>query len=319
MSLSRRSNCFLAVLACAAAIPAIAQLQEQNAQTPNIVTAKIKVNDLSMIIVPVCINGSGPFDFLLDTGASKTIVDQKLADQLGLLRQGQKMLNGVLASVRMSVVHVNTLSVAGVTVAGGDVLSSDHPASVSSNVRGVLGEDFLENFDLLIDYRHQVIRFEAPLESMAETAVGEHIPLQVNGMLNGRPTYNRLLLSASIPQLGATPILLLLDSGSNHPTLLRDVQGLGNAMQESMRAGNFNQWTNGVASAYTVSAIRVGESTINDLTFISLPRHADVDTDGLLPTSLFHSVFICFRGRFVILNPSFSETLSAADTVRHGR
>ncbi len=49
-----------------------------------------------MIIIPVGINGSGPYDFLLDTGCAKTIVDQKLADQLGLPRAGEKTVVGIL-------------------------------------------------------------------------------------------------------------------------------------------------------------------------------------------------------------------------------
>src|SRR5205807_10031901 len=36
------------------------------------------------IIVPVKINGHGPFKFVLDTGATFTCIDQKLVDQLKL-------------------------------------------------------------------------------------------------------------------------------------------------------------------------------------------------------------------------------------------
>src|SRR3984885_15784296 len=84
--------------------PATAQVPEPTALTPNIVTAKIKLNDLSMIIVPVSINGSGPYDFLLDTGCAKTIVDRRLADELGLSRVSERTVVGVLDSSKMSVV-----------------------------------------------------------------------------------------------------------------------------------------------------------------------------------------------------------------------
>jgi len=40
---------------------------------------------------------------------------------------------------------------------------------------------------------------------------------------------------------------------------------------------------------------------------VTLSRRADVDTDGVVPTSLFHSIFISHRGRFVILNPSLPK------------
>jgi predicted aspartyl protease len=307
MSLTHRFNRLFVLLAFGTFLPAMAQVPEQTALTPNIVTAKIKLDDLSMIIVPVSINGSGPYDFLLDTGSAKTMVDQKLADQLGLQRAGEKTVVGTLASARMSVVHVNSLSVAGATVPWGDIFSSDHPATVTSKVRGVLGEDFLQNFDLLIDYRHQSIRLESPLGSMAETAVGEHLRLQLNGVLHGQPTRNRLVISGHIPELGDTPMLLLLDSGANIPTLFRDSLGPGAAQQEPMRAGNFNQWVSTSAPTRTVRSLSLGGNSLTNLTLIAISRRAEVDTDGLVPTSLFHSIFISHQGKFAILNPSFPK------------
>ena len=82
------------------------------------------------------------------------------------------------------------------------MFSSDHAATVTGKVRGVLGEDFLQNFDLLIDYRHQSIRLESPLGSMAETAAGEHLPLQLTGTYHGKPSYNRLVISGHIQEFG---------------------------------------------------------------------------------------------------------------------
>ena len=41
------------------------------------------------IVVPVTINGAGPFDFLVDTGDTDTIIDRKLAEELHLLSAGK--------------------------------------------------------------------------------------------------------------------------------------------------------------------------------------------------------------------------------------
>ena len=140
---------------------------------------------------------------------------------------------------------------------------------------------------------------------MAETAIGEHLPLQLNGVLHGQPTHNRLVVSGHIPELGDKPMLLLLDSGTNSPTLFRDSLGAGAAEQEPMRAGNFNQWVASSASARTVRSLSLGGNSLTNVTLIAISRRADVDTDGLVPTSLFHSIFISHRGRFVVLNPAF--------------
>ena len=46
----------------------------------------------TMIVVPVTINGAGPFDFLLDTGSSDTVVDRRLAEELHLPSAGEMIL-----------------------------------------------------------------------------------------------------------------------------------------------------------------------------------------------------------------------------------
>ncbi len=308
MSLTCRFSRIFALLACAICIPAIAAAQDQTEPTPRVVTARIKLDDLSMIVVPVSINGSGPYDFLLDTGCAKSIVDRKLADQLGLSRVGEKTIVGVLASAKALVVHVDSLSVAGVTAAGGEIFSSDDAATVTGKVRGVLGEDFLQNFDLLIDYRHQSIRIESPLGSMAQTATGEHLPLQLTGTYHGKPSYNRLVISGHIQELGNAMMSLLLDSGANQLTLFQDNLGPGANRADPVRAGNFNQWVALSSATRRIRSLNLGSNSVSDLTVVALSRRADVDVDGVIPTSLFHSIFISAHGKFVILNPSFPKT-----------
>ena len=185
---------------------------------------------------------------------------------------------------------------------------SDHAANVAGNIRGVLGEDFLRNFDLLIDYRHQSIRFEAPFGSMAETAMGEHLSLELTGTYHGQPTYNRLVISGRIQEFGDTLMLLLLDSGANYVTLFQDSLRQKSSQQETVRAGSFNQWVSSSVATRTIRYLSLGGNSVSGLTVVTLPRRADVDTDGLVPTSLFHSIFISSRGGFVILNPSFPKT-----------
>src|SRR5258707_10696866 len=100
MSLIHRLNVLFVLLASATLLPATAQIIAPSAPAPNIVTAKIRLDERSMMIVPVSINGSGPYDFMLDTGAAKTIVDQKLAEELHLSKVGERTVVGVLASAK---------------------------------------------------------------------------------------------------------------------------------------------------------------------------------------------------------------------------
>ena len=50
----------------------------------NVASLTLRLVQGSLIIVPVEINHSGPYDFLVDTGAQITTVDSSLAVNLGL-------------------------------------------------------------------------------------------------------------------------------------------------------------------------------------------------------------------------------------------
>lgn len=308
MSLRYRFSCLPVFLLFALSGAAMGAAEDQAGRDLQHATARIRLDERSMIVIPVRINGSGSYDFLLDTGASKSIIDRKLADQLGLARTGEKTVVGVLGSARMAIVHVDSLAVGEAMVGGGEMFSSDDRATVNGKVRGVLGEDFLQNFDVLIDYRHQSIRLEPPLSSMAQMATGERLPLQLNGMCHGKPTRNRLLVSGHIEEFGDATMLLLLDSGANQLTLFREKADSGLNQSEPIRMGNFNQWVGSTVDTRRIRSLSLGNHSVSDLTVVTLSRRAEVDSDGLVPTSLFHSILISSQGGFVILDPSFPKT-----------
>ena len=97
-------------------------------------TAKIEVGEQAIILVPVTINGTGPYAFMLDTGASRTMLDQKLADQLALPKIRKINVQGVLGSTIMSVVHANSVSVAGAAIS--DLGSLELPIAVCRSTPG---------------------------------------------------------------------------------------------------------------------------------------------------------------------------------------
>ena len=226
MSLFGRSYRFFALacftVCCSTAVVALEGVESADQG----VTIGIRLNERSMIIVPVSVNGAGPYDFMLDTGCAKTIVDRKLARELSLPLVGEKTVIGVLDSAKVLAMHVNSVSVSGATVLGGEVLSTDRASSAGGNVRGVLGEDFLRNFDLLIDYRHRLIRLEPASGSMAQSALGEHLPLQFNASNRGTPMRNQVIVSVRMLEFGNETMSFLLDSGTNQLTVFEMASAL---------------------------------------------------------------------------------------------
>jgi predicted aspartyl protease len=271
------------------------------------VTARIRIMNDYMIVVPVTINGSGPYDFVLDTGTSSTMLDQRLADDLGLRRSGETTALTPRGPMTLSVVHANSLSIAGATLASEDLLLLTYIKlpGLLSKTRGVIGEDFLRNFDVLIDYRRQVIQLESGPGSMAETLRGEHLPVEVNGAVHGEPT-GCLVVTGRIRELGDNSLSLLIDSGVNNLTLFRENLGVG-ARRQTFVNVDFISARLDLMETRIVQRLSLGKREVYDLPVIAVSGHPFPDVDGLMPTSLFHSIFISHQGKFVILNPSFSR------------
>ncbi len=111
MPLSRFSQISL-LLICVSSLPAIA------APPTTEVTVRIKLVNEYLIVVPVTINGLGPYDFVLDTGSNNTMLDQKLADELALPHGKATTIIGANGSRSLSAVYAESLSIAGATVDG---------------------------------------------------------------------------------------------------------------------------------------------------------------------------------------------------------
>src|ERR1700749_109042 len=75
-----------------------------------------------LIVVPVKVNGCGPFDFVLDTGSSATAIDTRLAKKLALPMNGKSVDIGIKDASDRELVHIDTLSVGKGTVADLDVM-----------------------------------------------------------------------------------------------------------------------------------------------------------------------------------------------------
>ena len=113
----------------------------------------------SQIAISVSVNRSGPYDFMVDTGAQTTTVDRRLAAELKLKSRSSipvlvanRLARADLAKAEL--IGAGPVVVRDLTVAVQDL---DQIQALNPSVRGILGENFLGRFDLLIDYRHKMI------------------------------------------------------------------------------------------------------------------------------------------------------------------
>jgi hypothetical protein len=264
----------------------------------------------SLILVPVMVNGSGPYDFVLDTGTSTTLIDPKLAAQLSLPRVGRTTQYDVQSSSAVPTAHVSELGLGGGKVRNLAVLVESVAGLnyFDGKIRGVLGENFLSRFDLLLDNRHRQVHLEeGPAGSMVEDLEGKRIPLIDHGSAEGEPTSRRLLLTAKAPHVGPNELTFALDSGASTVVLFRNThtgawvlrrQDHGApASSSSLQAGARPMFLR------RLQALTLGRRVLADLVAAVPTSFPAEDSDGLLPTGIFHSVYISHSGGFAIFDP----------------
>ncbi len=121
----------------------------------------------NLIIIDVLINGASR-PFVLDTGASATVIDQRTAEELQL-PDADKMEEAHAVGcgperTAVRFVRVDSLSVGGIHLSGLECGALSLGAicdKIGSEIAGVLGYDFLSRFKTTIDYREKRLTFES--------------------------------------------------------------------------------------------------------------------------------------------------------------
>ena len=249
------------------------------------------------MVVQARVNGAGPFSFLVDTGTTRTVIDPDLASQLQVPAIGEVNVTTVLhyrqdKLVRLQDVQLGEASISGL---GAMVDKLTRQKMLVPGIRGVLGEDFLSRFDLLIDYKERVIRFGEP------PPAGERCRFEATGQYQGAPTTNRLLIDVEFMEVSGNKVQLQLDTGARTPELFpasRDAhpsQPWGSSMATSSGA-------NGVIVHSNVT-LRIGNTMIPGQDVVQSRRAVAFDAAGLLPAAIFRRIYISHSGGFVVMNP----------------
>lgn len=115
-----------------------------------------------LVIVPITINGHGPYNFALDTGASITILSDQIAQSIGLPTAGPgQPVAGVGGNEVAVPVRVDKWSLGGLELPASIITRGKLPDSSKSNgLEGLLGSDVLSKFgQLTIDYSAGTVTF----------------------------------------------------------------------------------------------------------------------------------------------------------------
>jgi len=249
----------------------------------------LRVTAGRLLIVPVRVDGTGPYPFLLDTGATSSMIDEALAIRLRLPEVGAAIR--LTATSARSADLVRTRLALGSVEFDGDVLREPLGAiqAVDAAVRGVVGQDLLRRGNWWLDYRGaSLIEDEG---GALGGDVGERLPVHWH---SDRPAIDALLPDRRT-------LRLVLDSAATSPVLFRDMPGVSELGGEAVIHTLGDSRT---ARLRAFGPLRAGAASIPRLSAAVL--HDDApgrEEDGLLPAGLFEAIYFDNRAGAVVLNP----------------
>jgi predicted aspartyl protease len=168
------------------------------------------------VVAPVYVNGEGPFRFIVDTGANRSVLSPGLAQRLGLTAYGEAPVHTIHGETIAPMVTVNSLTYGGLTLPGEQVPLLG--GAVLAGEQGLLGVDGLRNRRLRMDFEHDCI------EIVPSRTAG---PLRGWARLDGEIRFGHLLMVRG--SVRGLPINVLIDTGS-------DTTLANRALSEALRA-----------------------------------------------------------------------------------
>jgi hypothetical protein len=252
------------------------------------------------VVVPVTVNGHGPYDFMLDTGSTVTTVDRELGRELALETKGQGTFMTLTeqAPAPLAIaeqVVLGPLAEQNVVVMIRD-LSGLH--QLCPTARGVLGQNSLNHADFMLDYKHKLIEFDMDGE-LARSLGGHHVPLRREAIGNNEQ-YANLSVHGSVNDNGQREMDFMLDSGSASLVLFAGIESSGTGYQESFVADTAGRHL--LAGVRDLQLVLDGKSH-EVPTHVLTMKGAGPKIGGLLPTSIFDRIYISNRGGFAMFDP----------------
>ncbi|MGB9418621.1 MAG: retropepsin-like aspartic protease [Acidobacteriaceae bacterium] len=268
-------------------------------------SAHIAMEEMSGVpIVEVSVNGAGPYPFVLDTGANVTVISRQLLRKLNLPWAGSVTIAASLGDSPQQRTEAATLGIAGQTVEHIEVNTLDESqfGALEGHVQGILGENFLKYFDLLIDNDHHSFTLDRTT-NLANSFEGERLPLARTGKDHFGATRDRIVVPLQLALLART-VSFLLDSGAN-TAMLFPAKGEAGQLPRNAGRGSIHSLNMSQNCHAEQTRLAIGKQTFQGVVLAACENRTrdETDTDGLLPTDIFHRLFISHHHDYLIANP----------------
>ncbi|MEE9441543.1 MAG: retropepsin-like aspartic protease [candidate division Zixibacteria bacterium] len=112
------------------------------------------------ITIKTYVNGQGPFDFMLDSGAGSSLLSPGMVSALGLKPFGALPARGVGGLNSINIVEIDSINIENLTLNYnriGIFNSESKTEQLFKRIDGILGYDFISRFPLKIDFDRGII------------------------------------------------------------------------------------------------------------------------------------------------------------------
>ncbi|MET3113106.1 hypothetical protein AAKU52_000827 [Pedobacter sp. CG_S7] len=179
----------------------------------------------NLIIVPLYINGKGPYNFILDTGVSPLIItDHSIIDSVSLKGLRTTKLVGLgegndleayltdIIFVRLGHATINNMPTA---ILKEDIFNLSNYVGI--RIYGLIGYYFFNSFTVQIKYPAKKIVFTIPEVRLKKK--GEKIPIEI---INNKPFIQLFISETGIEK---TAVKMVVDLGASHAISLESFKG----------------------------------------------------------------------------------------------
>lgn len=133
----------------------------------------------NLLTIAVEINGKGPFHFVVDTGADRTVIADDVARQLGLAAGNPVMVEGVVRTVRADTARIQKAAV-------GAIVRENIETPVLPRAQlladGYLGLDIIDGYRVTLDFKNRSLLLSDPRPAqLINWAPPTEIPIRLVG------------------------------------------------------------------------------------------------------------------------------------------
>ncbi|WP_162618521.1 PDZ domain-containing protein [Pedobacter yulinensis] len=269
----------------------------------------------NLIIIPVFINGKGPYDFILDTGVGPMVItDASILDSAQVRTYTPFKVFGLGAGIDLNALFTNKISV-GI----GHALSETTPTAVLADdifnlsgyvgqpVYGLVGYSFFKSFVVRIRYDSKSLTFYNTARRVRYR--GERIPIEL--------TLNKPYLRAQVRTDSGDTLhtRLIIDTGGSHSLLLETFRNGAFPLPDTTIEANLGMGLSGMIAGKMgrIRSLQIGAFHVPDV-LTGFPSFEDVakktagsDRNGNLGANFLKkfNIILDYNGGFIYLKKNF--------------